>query len=95
MDSFKMLSDLASSIVGVKSSFTNKSVQNSVTSTLQDMTPGQYVLFFVILLLLILLVNFIGAALFNISVVKIMPSVKPIDTLHFLALSLVLHMLFC
>ncbi len=87
-----MLSNLAASMVGSKSTFTN---QNSQGSIMQDMTPGQYVLFLIILLLLLFLVNYIGAALFNMSVVKIMPSVKPIDTLHFFILNIVLHMLFC
>ena len=88
MDSYKGLANLASSMVVSKSPFTN---QNNI----QDMTPGQYVLFIIILLLLILLLNYIGAVLFNMSVVKIMPSIKPIDTLHFFILNIVLHMLFC
>jgi len=88
MDSFKGLSKLASSIVLSKSPFTNK-------DGIQDMTPGQYILFFIILLLLLLLVNYIGSVLFNMSVVKIMPSIKPIDTLRFFVLNIVLHMLFC
>ena len=82
------LSSLASSIVLSRSPFTNQ-------NNLQDMTPGQYILFFIILLLLIILVNYIGSVLFNMSVVKIMPSIKPIDTLHFFILNIVLHMLFC
>jgi hypothetical protein len=92
MDSFKMLSNLAASMVGSKSTFTN---QNSQATIMEDMTSGQYILFLVILLLLIIVVNYIGALLFNMSVVKIMPSVKPIDTLHFFILNIVLHMLFC
>jgi hypothetical protein len=88
MDSFKGLANLASSIVLSKSPFTNK-------DDIQDMTPVQYIIFFIILLLLLLVVNYIGSVLFNMSVVKIMPSVKPIDTLHFFVLNIVLHMLFC
>ena len=88
MDSFKMLINTAASMVGSKSAFTNQ-------DAIQDMSIGQYILFFIILLLLIILVNFIGATLFNMSVVKIMPSVKPIDTLHFFILNIVLHILFC
>ena len=92
MDSYIGLANLASSIVGSTSPFTNK---NALGTTVQDMTPVQYILFFIILILLILLVNYIGAILFNMSVVKVMPSVKPIDTLHFFVLNIVLHMLFC
>jgi hypothetical protein len=91
MDSFKMLSNLAASMVGSKSTFTNQNSQG----IMEDMTPGQYILFLIILLLLIIVVNYIGAFLFNMSVVKIMPSIKPIDTLHFFILNIVLHMLFC
>jgi hypothetical protein len=82
------ISKLAASMVTSTSPFTNQNI-------IQDMTPGQYILFFIILILLILLVNYIGAFLFNMSVVKIMPSIKPIDTLHFFVLNIVLHILFC
>ena len=88
MDTFKGLADLASSMVLSKLPFTNQ-------TNIQDLTPGQYILFVIILVLLIILVNYIGSILFNMSVVKIMPSVKPIDTLHFFVLNIVLHMLFC
>ena len=91
MYSFQVLIDAAKSILGVKSSFSNQTNQVN----LENMTPGQYILFIIILLLLIALVNFIGATLFNMSVVKIMPSIKSIDTLHFFILNIVLHMLFC
>jgi len=88
MYSYIGLSNLASNIVGSKSPFTNQ-------DNVQKMTPVQYILFIIILLLLIALMNFIGAALFNMSVVKIIPSIKTIDTLHFFVLNIVLHMLFC
>ena len=88
MDSYKGLTNLASCIVGSKSPFTNQ-------GSTQKMTPGQFVLFYIILLLLILVINYIGSVLFNMSVVKIMPSIKQIDTLHFFILNIVLHMLFC
>ena len=88
MDTFKGLADLASSMVLSKTPFTNQ-------NNLKDMTAGQYILFFIILILLIILVNYIGSVLFNMSVVKIMPSIKPIDTLRFFILNIVIHMLFC
>jgi hypothetical protein len=88
MDTYKGLADIANSMVLSKLPFTNQ-------KTIQDLTPGQYVLFIIILILLIILVNYIGSVLFNMSVVKIMPSIKPVDTLHFFILNIVLHMLFC
>lgn len=96
MYSYEVLVDTAKAIVGSTTPFTNNNdVRNNIRNSIQDMTPVQYILFFIILILLILLVNYIGSVLFNMSVVKIMPSVKPIDTIQFLILNIVLHMLFC
>ncbi len=92
MYSYEVIVDTAKAIVGSTSAFTNK---NTLETSIKNMTPGQYLLFIIILVLLIILVNYIGSILFNMSVVKIMPSVKPIDTLHFFVLNIVLHMLFC
>ena len=88
MYSYEYIIDTAKAIVGSNSPFTNR-------NDIQKMTPGQAILFFIILLLLMLLVNYIGSVLFNMSVVKIMPSIKPIDTLRFFILNIVIHMLFC
>ena len=38
---------------------------------------------------------YLGGLVFNMSVVKIFPSVKKVSTLDFFGLYIVLHMLFC
>ena len=87
MDSYKLLSDISKMMVGSKMPFTNQGEK--------EMTTGQTLIYLIVFILLIILINYIGAALFNMSVVKIMPSIKTIDTLHFFVLNIVLHMLFC
>ena len=87
MNSYQLLSDVSKMIVGSKIPFTNQGEK--------EMTGGQALIYLVIMILLIILINYIGAVLFNMSVVKIMPSIKTIDTFHFFVLNIVLHMLFC
>jgi hypothetical protein len=70
--------------------FTNQGSEN-----LQDMSSGQYLIYFLILILLLYFIMFIGALVFNISIVKIFPSVKKVSTLDFFGLYIVIHLLFC
>ena len=73
-----------------KSPFTNQGSEN-----LENMTTGQLILFFFILTLLLYFIMLIGAIIFNISVVKIFPSIKKVSTIDFLGLYIVTHLLFC
>ena len=52
-------------------------------------------LFFVILILLIFLTMWIGAFIFNTSVIKIFPSTKKVTVVEFFGLYIVTHLLFC
>ena len=78
---------ISNALTGMTSPFTNYEMQ--------EMSPGQYILFIFILFMLIYFTMFIGSLIFNISVVKIFPSIKKIDTMDFFGLYIVLHMLFC
>ena len=55
----------------------------------------QGLLYFIILIFLIMLTMWIGAFIFNASVVKIFPSVKKVSTVDFFGLYIVIHLLFC
>ena len=74
----------------IKSPFTNQGTEN-----LQDMSSGQYLIYFLILILLLYFIMFIGALVFNISIVKIFPSVKKVSTLDFFGIYIVIHLLVC
>jgi hypothetical protein len=62
---------------------------------MENMSPDQGLLFFIIFILLIYFTMYLGAFVFNASIVKIFPSVKKVNTLDFFGLYIVLHLLFC
>ena len=62
---------------------------------MEDMNGGQQLLFIFVLFVLIYFTMFLGAIIFNMSVVKIFPSVKQVTTMDFFGLYVVLHLLFC
>ena len=70
-----------------KAAFTNQGVE--------DMNGGQQLLFIFVLFVLMYFTMFLGSMIFNISVVKIFPSVKQVTTMDFFGLYVVLHLLFC
>lgn len=68
---------------------------NQDSEKLENMTTGQLILFFFILTLLLYIIMCLGAIIFNISIVKIFPSVKKVSTIDFFGLYIVTHLLFC
>ena len=74
----------------IKAPFTNQGSEN-----LENMSTGQLILFFFILTILLYIIMYLGAIIFNISVVKIFSSVKKVSTLDFFGLYIVTHLLFC
>jgi hypothetical protein len=83
----KIVSNILSPVT-TKAPFTN--YQN-----MEDMNGGQQLLFIFVLFVLIYFTMFLGAIIFNMSVVKIFPSVKQVTTMDFFGLYIVLHLLFC
>jgi hypothetical protein len=59
-----------------------------------NMNAGQFILFLIILFLVVYIMMWIGARIFNNTVVVIMPSIKRVTVLQFFGLTIVLHMLF-
>ena len=88
-----------SALSSVADSMTKKSIGTFINNGMSGMgsssNTGQKILFYLILILLIYLTMMIGAFIFNVSVVKIFPSIKKVSTLDFFGLYIVLHMLFC
>ena len=80
----------ATTAVVHKAPFTNHGIQG-----VQDMNCGQFVLFCLIFFLLLYLTMYLGSLIFNVSIVKIFPSVKRVSTLDFFGLYVILHILFC
>ena len=78
-----------------------KTVQGVITPSkfmnqnTNEITTGQSVVFFFILMFTLYLTMLIGAFIFNTSFVKIFPSVKKVSVLDFFGLYIVLHLLFC
>ena len=70
-----------------KAPFTNQGVE--------DMDGGQQLLFIFVLFVLIYFTMYLGGMIFNMSIVKIFPSVKRVTTMDFFGLYIVLHLLFC
>lgn len=60
-----------------------------------SMDAGQTLLFLVIFVILFVFIMWVGAYIFNHSLVKVFPSVKKISVGDFLGLYIVLHILFC
>lgn len=89
ISSIQNIANNVSNVLSGKSAFTNNN------ATLEEMTFGQQLVYFIVLLSIIYFVMFIGSIFFNDSVVKIFPGVKKINTGEFLTLYIVLHMLFC
>jgi hypothetical protein len=73
----------------------NEFVTKSTFTNYGEMNSGQGLLFFLILMLLIFLTMWLGAFVFNTSVVKIFPDVKKVSVLDFFGLYIVIHILFC
>jgi hypothetical protein len=74
-------------------SLTNKSPFSN--QSIEEMNGGQQLLFIFVLFVLIYFTMYLGAMIFNMSVVKIFPSVKQVSTMDFFGLYVVLHLLFC
>ena len=83
------------------SPFTNQGIKNLPPMTnqgienLPPMTTGQIIIYFFILFVLLYFIMFIGSLVFNMSIVKIFPSVKKVSTIDFFGLYIVSHLLFC
>ena len=89
VSSIQSMTNTITNTLSGKSAFTNNN------ATLEEMSFGQQLIYFIVLFAIIYFVMFIGSIIFNDSVVRIFPGVKKITTTDFLGLYIVLHMLFC
>ncbi len=91
----KHMIDIATNIVkgtGI-STFSNSNMNSNPLDKI-NMSSGQYFMFVFILILMIYFTMFLGAIIFNASVTKAFPSVKPITTGQFFGIYLVTQLLF-
>ena len=82
---YNSAASVVNTILGNKASFKDVS----------SMDAGQTLLFLVIFVILFVFIMWVGAFIFNHSLVKVFPSVKKISVGDFLGLYIVLHILFC
>jgi len=76
-----------------KAPFTNNGAQGM--KGVEDMNFGEFILFCLIFFTLLYLTMYLGSLIFNVSIVKIFPSVKRVSTIDFFGLYVILHILFC
>jgi hypothetical protein len=92
--SLNLLSSSASVLTnlmkGTKSGFDNQIDYTNVS----DMSFGQFIVFSVVLVIMILIIVWVGSYIFNHSVVNVIPCVKPVSILDFFGLYIITHMLF-
>jgi hypothetical protein len=59
------------------------------------MTFSQWVIFVTTFLLLLFILMFLGTKVFNLTIPKIIPSIRKVTTSEFFGLYVILHILFC
>ena len=89
---YSSLSPLINISSSIQSILTNGSFTNQNPN---EITLGQSLFFYTILILVIYLTMWLGSFVFNTSFVKIFPSVKKVSILDFLGLYILSHLLFC
>ena len=80
-----------SGATAVSNLFKGKSAFTDVST----MDIGQTILAIIIFFILLIFIMWIGAYIFNHSLVKVFPSVNKISVGNFLGLYIVIHILFC
>jgi hypothetical protein len=60
-----------------------------------DMTIGQWIVFLITFTVLLIIVMFLGKLVFNMTIPKIVPSIRKVSTSEFFGLYVILHILFC
>jgi hypothetical protein len=85
-----------SSLVNVSSSIQNILTNGAFTNqNPHEITLGQSLFFYLILILVIYITMWFGSFIFNTSFIKIFPSVKKVSIIDFLGLYILSHILFC
>ena len=83
----------ATTAVTKQAAFTNQGMQGN--QGVQDMNFGQFMLFCLIFFILLYLTMYLGSLIFNVTIVKMFPTIKRVSTLDFFGLYVILHILFC
>lgn len=92
---------MAISLSGVTGAITNliagtsKSMTSSSFTDVSNMDISQTFIFLIIFMILLTFIMWIGAYIFNHSLVKVFPTVKKVSVGDFLGLYIVIHILFC
>lgn len=60
-----------------------------------DMTVSQWVMFLITFVVLLIIMMYLGKIVFNMTIPKIIPSIRKVSTSEFFGLYVILHILFC
>jgi hypothetical protein len=94
--SSNLISGISAGIAKMTMPNTNKSNFTDVISTTPDnMTVQQWIIFVIVFVLMLFILMFLGAKLFNLTIPKIIPSINKVSTAEFFGLYIILHILFC
>ena len=67
----------------------------TVNADMSNMTAEQWVMFLIVFFALLFILMFLGAIVFNMTIPKIIPSIRKVSTVEFFGLYVILHILFC
>ncbi len=87
-----MLNTLAKNIAQISSSTGVSKFQNVSPD---NMSITQWIIFFITFTVLLISVMFLGKIVFNMTIPKIIPSIRKVSTSEFFGLYVILHILFC
>jgi hypothetical protein len=87
-----MINSIAKSIAKISSP---SGVSNFANVNSEDMTIGQWIIFLITFLVLLFIMMFLGSIVFNMTIPKIIPSIRKVSTSEFFGLYVILHILFC
>jgi hypothetical protein len=87
-----MLNTLAKNIAKISSS---TGVSKFANVDPDNMSMCQWLIFLCTFIVLLLTVMFLGKIVFNMTIPKIIPSIRKVSTSEFFGLYVILHILFC
>ena len=78
--------------LNTKQAFTDVSMYNNGSS--ENMDVSQLFVFFIVFILLLFIIIVLGTIIFNMTIPRIVPSIRKVSTIEFFGLYVILHILF-
>lgn len=90
-----MLSALSTGIAKMTIPTTKANFADVISTNPNDMTLQQWIIFLISFLLMLFVMMYLGKLVFNMTIPKIIPSIRKVSTSEFFGLYVILHILFC